>query len=189
MPVQSFPALFVALFVGKCPRFYAQRLAESGSWCHSGVAVHTKMRALLLASFLVIGAAACSHTVVGEGGTEQSRSASQPLPTAGEACRCTSPTGTTPPTDCCSDSSLVCEDQSAPGQTTCDAIGCFRKGVCVDRSTSTAPNNNPPPVKNPPQSGFPPSTPDECSPFKNPPQGTCPAGQECHLVTDHWGCV
>jgi hypothetical protein len=140
----------------------------------------------LAASFSVASLVACSHTVEGEGTGGSTRSASevQPLPAAGEACRCTSPSGQIPPNSCC-ESGLICGDSTGmPGQMLCDALGCWRAGICVESPLADRPSSS----GSSGSSGLPEPPPDECSPFKRN-NDTCPPGKECHLVRDHWGCV
>ncbi len=141
---------------------------------------------LALAALVAALSVACSHTVEGEGGggSTSTVSQTQSLPAAGEACRCTSPTGQLPPTSCC-EGGLTCGDATGmPGQVLCDSIGCWRTGICVESRFSTS--SGQPPESSAP--GFPEPPPDECSPFKRD-NDTCPPGKECHLVRDHWGCV
>lgn len=148
---------------------------------------------LALASVALASLLACSHTVEGEGGGQdvtRAASQTQPLPAAGEACRCTSPAGQIPPNSCCA-GGLICGDSTGmPGQMVCDAMGCWRSGICVESpfangSSSSSSSSS---SSGAGGSGFPEPPPDECSPFKRD-NDTCPPGKECHLVRDHWGCV
>jgi len=147
------------------------------------------MKTILLAvACLVAGSsvAACSHTVEGEGDGASTRSAreAQLLPEAGDACRCTSPAGQIPPNGCCA-GGLLCGDATGmPGPVSCDSLGCWRAGICVESPFSEMPSSS----GSSGSSDFREPPPDECSPFKRN-NDTCPPGKECHLVRDHWGCV